>query len=155
MGTVLAWLIANQMTPLYRSDAQVALEPKDPIVDVGRGSTSSNSAYVGPDFIATEAKENDRAAGSRSHRAQSQIDVENPAFNAALAPPPPSRIKAIFAPVLQLLGLASPISDTTRVADWRETLARMTACGTGQGLYRHRPASCRLFYRPSPSPTMA
>jgi polysaccharide biosynthesis transport protein len=125
MGTVLAWLIANQMTPLYRSDAQVALEPKDPIVDVGRGSTSSNSAYVGPDFIATEAKKM-TAPLVAEVTARNLNLIENPAFNAALAPPPPSRIKAIFAPVLQLLGLASPINDTTRVADWRETLARMT-----------------------------
>src|SRR5438093_586114 len=29
MGTVISWLIANQMTPMYRAEAQVAVEPKE------------------------------------------------------------------------------------------------------------------------------
>ena len=124
IGTVIAWLIANQLTPLYRAEAQVALEPKDPIVDVGRGA-GGNSAYVGPDFIATEAKKM-TAPLVAEVTARNLNLIENPTFNTALAPPPPSRIKALFAPVRQLLGLASPTNEPTRAENWRETLARMT-----------------------------
>src|SRR5476649_2749285 len=106
MGTVLGWLIANQLTPMYRADAQVALEPKDPIVDLGRGA-SSNAVYVGPEFIATEAKKMTAPLVAEVTARNLKL-IENPSFNPALAPPPPSRIKAMFAPVRQLLGLAPP-----------------------------------------------
>src|SRR5688572_24000537 len=51
MGTVIAWLIANQMTPMYRSEAQVAVEPKEQ--DPNKPGTTT--VYVGAEFVMTEA----------------------------------------------------------------------------------------------------
>jgi capsular exopolysaccharide synthesis family protein len=120
MGTVIAWLIANQMTPMYRSEAQVAVEPKEQ--DPNKPGTTT--IYVGSEFVMTEAKKMTAPLVAEVTARHLRL-IENPAFNPALAPPPPSRIKAMFAPVRQLLGLA-PAGEAPRAGDWRETIARMT-----------------------------
>lgn len=52
--------------------------------------------------------------------------IENAAFNPMLAPPPPSRIKAMFAPVRQLLGLAPTTEGAPSAAQLRERIERLT-----------------------------
>lgn len=121
MGTVIAWLIANQMTPMYRSEASIAVEPKEQDPNKLSGSTT---IYVGSEFVMTEAKKMTAPLVAEVTARHLRL-IENPAFNPALAPPPPSRIKAMFAPVRQLLGLAAA-GDQPRAVDWRETVARMT-----------------------------
>ena len=120
MGTVIAWLIANQMTPMYRSEATIAVEPKeqDP------NKPGITAVYIGPEFVTTEAKKMTSPIVAEVTARHLRL-IEHPAFNPALAPPPPSRIKAMFAPVRQLLGMG-PGSEPPRSVDWRETIARMT-----------------------------
>lgn len=120
MGTVVSWLAANQMVPQYRAEAQLSVEPKeqDP------NKAGSTAIYVGSEFVLTEAKKMTSPLVSEVTARHLRL-IENPAFNPALAPPPPSRIKAMFAPVRQLLGMAPP-PEAPRAVDWRETVTRMT-----------------------------
>jgi succinoglycan biosynthesis transport protein ExoP len=122
MGTVIAWLIANQMQPMYRAEATLAVEPKD---QSDPSKIGAQAVYVGAEFVSTEAKKMTAPLVAEVTARHLRL-IENPAYNPVLAPPPPSRIKAMFAPVRQLLGLAPPPDAVPRVVDWKETVARMT-----------------------------
>ena len=99
IGTTVAWLIANQLAPIYQAQADIVIE----------GSTDApiinpNQAPGAPDvnMEAEAAKLKSEANARISVRALNLI--EHPAFNPELAPPQQGKFKALFAPVLKLVG---------------------------------------------------
>jgi capsular exopolysaccharide synthesis family protein len=106
IGTTIAWLVANQLTPVYQASADMVVEPQ--ARDVIR-STPDTQQPLDYRMVETEAA---KLKAERLAR-QSAITLElakHPLYNPDLAPPEQSRLRAIFQPVLQILRLADPPS---------------------------------------------
>jgi capsular exopolysaccharide synthesis family protein len=105
IGTTVAWLIANQLTPVYQAQADLVIEPH--AADVMRSTPDSMPQPLDYRTMETEAA---KLRAERLAR-QSAVALElakHPLFNPDLAPPEQSRLRTIFSPVLQVIGLADP-----------------------------------------------
>lgn len=105
IGTTIAWLVANQLTPVYQAQADLVVEPR--VSDVMRS---------GPDYaqqpLDSRAMETE-AAKLRAERLARQSVIalglaRHPLYNPDLAPPEQSRLRTIFLPILEVLHLAEP-----------------------------------------------
>lgn len=99
IGTTIAWLVANQLTPVYQAQADIVIEGSTdtPIINPNQGA-----GPVDVNMEAEAAKLKSEANARISVRALNLI--EHPAFNIDLAPPQQSKFKTLFAPVLKLVG---------------------------------------------------
>jgi len=105
IGTTIAWLVANQLTPQYQAQADVVVEPQSR--DVMRSNPDYAQQPIDYRMMETEA------AKLRAERLARQSVIalglaKHPLYNPDLAPPEQSRLRAIFQPVLQVLHLAEP-----------------------------------------------
>ncbi|TWT14983.1 GumC family protein [Reyranella sp. CPCC 100927] len=105
IGTTIAWLVANQMAPVYQAQAEMVVEPQSR--DVMR--SPADYAQQPIDYRAMETE----AAKLRAERLARQSVIalglaKSPLYNPDLAPPEQSRLRAIFQPALQILHLADP-----------------------------------------------
>jgi capsular exopolysaccharide synthesis family protein len=125
IGTTIAWLVANQLTPVYQAQADLVVEPRS--VDVIKPG-GADMAQPPVDYRMMETE----AAKLRAERlARQSVAVlglaKHPLYNPDLAPPEQSRLRAIFQPVLKVLRLADsapPPSISAEEAERR--LAAMT-----------------------------
>ncbi len=105
IGTTIAWLVANQMAPVYQAQADVVVEPQTR--DVMRSPADYAQQPIDYRMMETEA------AKLRAERLARQSVIalglaKSPLYNPDLAPPEQSRLRAIFQPALQILHLADP-----------------------------------------------
>ncbi len=124
IGTTIAWLVANQLTPIYLSQADLVIEaPETPAILDPRGA--ERVQFFSPIDIETEsAKIRGELQARVTVRALNLI--EHPLFNPDLAPPPQSKLKSLFAPVLQLLRVAKTEPPRMSGEEARRRLAEMT-----------------------------
>lgn len=99
LGTTVAWLIANQLTPVYQAQADIIIEAPD-----GQQASIAPNQPGAPDINmeAEAAKLKSETNARLSVRALNLI--EHPLFNPDLAPPQQGKFKALFAPVLRVFG---------------------------------------------------
>jgi capsular exopolysaccharide synthesis family protein len=103
IGTTIAWLIANQLTPIYQAQADVVVEPR--VSDVMRSSPDYAQQPLDARVMETEA------AKLRAERLARQTVIalglaKHPLYNPDLALPEQSRLRTIFLPILEVLHLA-------------------------------------------------
>lgn len=112
IGTTIAWLVANQLTPVYQAQADIVIEGSadTPIINPNQGG-----GPVDVNMEAEAAKLKSEANARISVRALNLI--EHPAFNIDLAPPQQSKFKALFAPVLKLVGAGGAAPPSRLPAD--------------------------------------
>lgn len=99
LGTTIAWLVANQLTPVYQAQADIVIEGSadTPIINPNQAPGVADI-----NMEAEAAKLKSEANARLSVRALNLI--EHPHFNPDLAPPQQGKLKALFAPVLKLVG---------------------------------------------------
>src|SRR5262245_25851401 len=105
IGTTIAWLVANQLTPVYQASADMVVEPQT--ANVMRSTPDTQQQPLDYRMMETEAA---KLRAERLAR-QSVLTLElakHPLYNPDLAPPEQSRLRTIFQPVLQILRLADP-----------------------------------------------
>ncbi len=105
IGTTIAWLVANQLTPVYQAQADVVVEPR--VSDVMRSGPDYAQQPLDARMMETEA------AKLRAERLARQSVIAlglatHPLYNPDLAPPEQSRLRTIFMPILEVLHLAEP-----------------------------------------------
>ncbi len=112
IGTTIAWLVANQLTPVYQAQADIVIEGSadTPIINPNQGS-----GPVDVNMEAEAAKLKSEANARISVRALNLI--EHPNFNPDLAPPQQGKLKALFAPVLKLVGAGGAAPPSRLPAD--------------------------------------
>lgn len=110
IGTTIAWLIANQLIPVYQAQADIVIEGSadTPIINPNQGPSAPDV-----NMEAEAAKLKSEANARISVRALNLI--EHPQFNSDLAPPQQGKFKALFAPVLKLVG-AGGVAPPTRLS---------------------------------------
>ncbi len=105
IGTTIAWLVANQLTPVYQASADMVVEPQ--ARDVMRSNPDYAQQPLDYRMMETEAA---KLKAERLAR-QSALTLElakHPLYNPDFAPPEQSRLRTIFQPVLQILRLSDP-----------------------------------------------
>ncbi|QQS10597.1 MAG: polysaccharide biosynthesis tyrosine autokinase [Rhodospirillales bacterium] len=123
VGTTIAWLVANQLTPIYQSQGELVIEAK---------ASDTLSKTDGMTMPLDYQKMETEAARLRSEKL-ARITVrklnliEDPLFNPDMAPPPQSRIASVFAPVLRILRLGGePPAPRATLDEARRRIAAMT-----------------------------
>ncbi|MBX3499522.1 MAG: polysaccharide biosynthesis tyrosine autokinase [Alphaproteobacteria bacterium] len=99
IGTTIAWLIANQLTPVYQAQADIVIEGS---TDTSIINPNQGAGPLDVNMEAEAAKLKSETAARISVRALNLI--EHPLFNPDLAPPQQGKFKALFAPLLKLVG---------------------------------------------------
>ncbi len=124
VGTTIAWLVANQLAPVYQAQADLIVEPQSR--DVMRPSMDSTQQPIDYRVMETEAT---KLRGERLAR-QTVLALgldKSPLYNPDLAPPEQSRLRAIFQPVLQILRLSdAPARPQVSPEEVERRLAAMT-----------------------------
>lgn len=161
VGTTLAWLVANQLTPIYQAEARLIIEQRNR--EILRGSADQGvqpTPYGAPETEAIKLR-----SEVTLRRVAREIDaISHPLLNPALGPPRSSRWRALLAPVLAKLGLETDGATTppkaapeTLSPEDREQLYNEIADGLQTGLavltVQFSP-EIRVVYR-SPDPRLA
>jgi succinoglycan biosynthesis transport protein ExoP len=112
IGTTIAWLVANQLVPVYQAQADIVIEGSAdaPIINPNQGA-----GPLDVNMEAEAAKLKSEANARISVRALNLI--EHPLFNPDLAPPQQGKLKALFAPVLKLVGAGGTTPPSRLPAD--------------------------------------
>lgn len=112
IGTTIAWLIANQLVPIYQAQADIVIEGSAdaPIINPNQAPGT-----LDVNMEAEAAKLKSEANARISVRALNLI--EHPQFNPDLAPPQQGKLKALFAPVLKLVGAGGAAPPSRLPAD--------------------------------------